>query len=166
LTGRSTTSVVFHPELKSGCSLVSCSEFSSQSEEYQSFESEVLDKLQVGKMPAMRYQKDGQMWQLAYSKVDYGTVSYILMAVVPVQDIRAVMIAVEKRVTAAVTAQIIIYALLVVAAVFVLYIVVIFLVQSVIQPLIELREICDKILEDDLTSDVPSHPSSADMKVQ
>jgi hypothetical protein len=40
------------------------------------------------------------------------------------------------------------------------------IIKSVVQPLIELRQICDHILEDDLASDVPKDPSSQDMQVK
>jgi hypothetical protein len=145
---------------------VSCNEFSSANEEYMAFQSGVLDKLQAGEEPVTRYFKNGEAWQLAYAHVNFGTVSYILLAVVPVRDIRAVTIAVEKQVQQAVTTQVIIFAVLVAVSVFLLTKTVQFIIKSVVQPLIELRQICDHILEDDLASDVPKDPSSQDMQVK
>lgn len=162
--------LVLSPVAPKGCYDLLCAERFSASE-YAAFQTSVLNPIQSNakygtNLPvANSYTKGGVTWRLAYSPVKYGTISYTLISTVPLSEIIATSTSIETAINTTVVNMIVAFVLVGVFFLFCLYRFTRYLIRKVVDPFIELKEVCTAITEDDLEKDLPVDASSLDSTV-
>jgi len=166
-----TTQIILHPRAPNGCLLVSCAETAFSASEFSAFNSTVLAPIQSNAVlmtsldVATTFQKGGATWRLAYFPVVTGSINYVLIAVVPQSDILAASVLIQAAIDKTVVSMIAAFVICMVFFCLIMFAFARSLTRAVVDPFQDLQEICSEIIQDDLTSEVPTHASSLDMHI-
>ena len=162
--------IVLHPNAPSGCVYVSCAEGFSGNE-YATFYQSVLLPIQSNVVEGSSlsvsnsYQKGGQTWRLAYAKLVTGSISYTLIATVLESDIMEASLLIQKSIDGTVVSMIVAFVFAMFFFIVILYFFVLYLIRAIVNPFYELTALCQAIISDDLSKDIPTAASSLDMKI-
>jgi tetratricopeptide (TPR) repeat protein len=171
IDAKNPASIILHPNAPSGCNRVDCSEGFS-SDEYDDFYNHVLLPIQTnvnaGKIVSTvskSYRKQGKLWRLDYSNVNYTTATYTLIVTVPQDDIDKSSNEVNDSIDSTVIVMIAVFSISITILAAIFFFMIITLIRVIVSPLDELRQLCIMVSNDDLSGTVPSNPSSYDMKI-
>lgn len=165
--------IVIHPSATATCTSVRCCEAEFSSEEFEIFFADVLLPLQrqspeegAKSMNISTFRKGGEAWRFAHSMVTYGTVDYILFAVVPRSEIIKSSTDVEEQVSDSNTGILAAACCVLLVFTCVIFYIIGLLVEGIAQPVIELSRLCDQVIEGTLTGNaIPTKASSSDVRM-
>jgi hypothetical protein len=164
------TSLIMHPKSSATCGFVSCAE-SFSSSEYQTFLSTVLMPLQNNALGGQAqivsdsFTKNGQTWRLAHRSVKFGTIDYTVLAVVPLEEVLAASSKVQTEIKYSIDVMTALYVIFMVIFICLLVLFSYAMVQNIVGPILQLKDILMLVTQGDLTRSLPSQSSSLDMHV-
>jgi hypothetical protein len=132
--------------------------------DYTDFVSRVFNPLVAGQSGIVEISKDGVARKIAFSSVNAVSRRFGILVSVPVAEVEAPVTAVQSKINTTFNNQITIYAVAFVVIVVVVSVFVYTLASSVVQPILQLSEICLAILKNDLSSDVARDATSLELK--
>jgi tetratricopeptide (TPR) repeat protein len=144
---------------------VECVENLSPSE-YSVFKDTVLNPIQDDDSTvATSYMKQGNKWWLDHATVKFEKNQYTLIAVVPYSEVIKSSTKMQDSINRSLVIMIIVF-VIVFAALLVLFVLFVRkLISCIVDPINDLRDLCNLIKNDDLEKDIPTEPTSLDMKV-
>lgn len=160
--------LIVHPRASSSCSAVSCAEAFSSSGEYQSFYDSYLVGIQTGALSqqtVFSYHKGGQTWLFAYSAVNTSSVSYALLSTVRLDDVLSTVNSIKSTISSTITRLIIAFVFVIAVLMGVFWCVTAQLVRAIVDPIHDVQLVLSRVKDSDLSGQVPTEASSADMKV-
>lgn len=165
--------VVIHPRLTTACTTLRCCESSFSATEYDQFLSDVLVPLQredssqaTRAVTVLSFQKGGTTWKFAHSTVSYGTVDYILVAVVPRSEIIKASTDVEDQISDSNLGILISSCITLSVFICVILYVTNELVEGIVKPVNDLSNLCEQVVQGNLHGDsIPTQATSSDMRM-
>lgn len=165
--------LIVHPNASASCSKVLCAE-GFTSEEYSIFQGQVLLPIQNGQISTLKnqgavfYSKRGRQWALIAIPVLTPTLSidYALLVTVPTDEIDLSSYQTQQAINQTVRLMYIVFTCSVVGFVILLIYITVILVNAIVYPFHDIREILEKAKQDDYSDSIADRPSTSyDMKV-
>lgn len=165
--------VVIHPRLTASCSTLRCCESAFSAAEYDHFFSNVLLPLQrqdssqaTRAVNVESFEKAGESWKFAHSTVSYGTVDYILVAVVPRSEIMKASTDVEDQISDSNLGILIAACVMLSVLICVILYITGELVDGITKPVNDLSNLCEQVVQGNLHGDsIPTQATSSDMRL-
>ena len=159
------SNIIIHPKASKHCTQVKCAENLSPSE-YRVFKDTVLNPIQNDDgTVATSYMKQGNKWWLDHATVKFEKNQYTLIAVVPYSEVIKSSTETQDSINRTVVIMIIVF-VIVFAVLLVLFVLFVRkLISCIVDPVNDLRDLCNLIKNDDLEKDIPTESTSLDMKV-
>lgn len=162
-----TSVVIVHPKASAACSFVLCVE-NFRPDEWTAFQSDFLEPIQAGvqvEQLSDRYSKRGRTWRLIVRRIEVGSVRYALMITVPNSEVLRASESTSDAIDTATNTMIAVFVVcLCIFACALLYLVRV-IIQSVVTPINDLRDILEKALHEDYDCELADSASSLDMKL-
>ncbi len=158
------SALISHPNLSPSCVDLQCAEGFSDVE-YNKFISEFLLPLKLRSVDQSSYTKGGSSWRLATNHVVFGTVHYTVVATVSNAEIESTSQQTTIAINATINSMVIIFSCCIFACVVVLALFSRWMIELIVHPIHDLREVLAFIRSNDLSRELPGRASSKDMKL-
>jgi len=160
------SNIIIHPKASRQCTQVECAENLSPSE-YKVFTDTVLNPIQDDDgTVATSYMKQGNKWWLDHATVKFEKNQYTVIAVVPYSEvIKSSANKTQDSINRSVVVMIIVFVIVFAALLVLVLLFVRKLISCIVDPVNDLRDLCNLIKNDDLEKDIPTESTSLDMKV-